>query len=57
MLYTESDLEKSMDKIETIHFHQVFIGIVLLYYRFCLHILSSHAVLSFGLDIGLLLYH
>lgn len=23
MLYTESDLEKSMDKIETIHFHQV----------------------------------
>ena len=28
MLYTESDLEKSMDKIETIHFHQVFIGIV-----------------------------
>ena len=28
MLYTESDLEKSMDKIETIHFHQVFIGFV-----------------------------
>ena len=28
MLYTESDLEKSMDKIETIHFHQVSIGIV-----------------------------
>ena len=23
MLYTESDLEKSMDKIEMIHFHQV----------------------------------
>lgn len=22
MLYTEGDIEKSMDKIETIHFHQ-----------------------------------
>ena len=23
MLYSESDLENSMDKIETLHFHQV----------------------------------
>ena len=29
MLYTESDLEKSMDKIETIHFHQVLILLAL----------------------------
>lgn len=27
MLYTESDLEKSMDKIETIHFHQVYLHV------------------------------
>ena len=32
MLYTESDLEKSMDKIETIHFHQVCFNLQLYHY-------------------------
>jgi len=30
MLYTEKDLEKSMDKIETVNFHQVCGGVVML---------------------------
>jgi len=28
MLYTEKDLEKSMDKIETVNFHQVCISMI-----------------------------
>lgn len=40
MLYTESDLEKSMDKIETIHFHQVFVVIVLFMINFVCTLLA-----------------
>lgn len=29
MLYTESDIENSMDKIETINFHQVLIELLI----------------------------
>ena len=47
MLYTESDLEKSMDKIETIHFHQVCFNLQLHHYIIVTHDIQSSISSSF----------
>ena len=47
MLYTESDLEKSMDKIETIHFHQVCFNLQLYHYIIVTYDIQSSISSSF----------